>query len=108
RWRWPVSIIGVLAIAAMLVLPMAALTTTSLVPTYGVRLSLSTITLDNYVEVLGRQAATVRAFFNSFYLAGFAALILAFCAVPLALGLRRVPRRSRHLLHGLLDLPYAL
>jgi iron(III) transport system permease protein len=108
RWRWPVSAIGGLAICVMLVLPMAALLTTSLVPTYGVRLSLATVTLDNYFEVLVRQASTVRAFFNSFYLSGLAALILAFCAVPLALGLRRMPRRPRHAMHGLLDLPYAL
>ncbi|WP_332719070.1 ABC transporter permease [Pelagibacterium mangrovi] len=107
-WRWPVAALGIVLIGAMLVLPMLALVTTSLVPSYGVRLSLDTVTLDNYVEVLVRQASTVRAFFNSFYLAGLAALILALLAVPVAFGLRTMPTRARQALHGLLDLPYAL
>ncbi|WMT87952.1 iron ABC transporter permease [Pelagibacterium sp. 26DY04] len=107
-WRWPVAGIGLLLIGVMLVLPMLALLTTSLVPTYGVRLSFDTITLDNYVEVLARQASTIRAFTNSFYLSGLAALILALLAVPVALGLRGIPMRTRQALHGLLDLPYAL
>lgn len=108
RWRWPVSAGGFVLIGAMLVLPMAALVSTSLVPTYGVRLSFDTLTLDNYVEVLVRQAATVRAFTNSFYLSGLAALILACLAVPISLGLARFPHRQNRALHGLLDLPYAL
>jgi iron(III) transport system permease protein len=108
HWRWPVAALGIALIGAMLVLPMLALLTTSLVPSYGVRLSLDTVTLDNYVEVLVRQASTVRAFFNSFYLAGLAALILALLAVPVAFGLRTMPIRARQALHGLLDLPYAL
>jgi len=107
-WRWPASLAGLATIGLMLILPMVALVTTSLVPAYGVRLSLDTLTLDNYAEVLLRQASTIRAFINSFYLSGLAALILAFCAVPVALGLRHFPQRPRQALHGLLDLPYAL
>lgn len=107
-WRWPAAVAGLLLIGTMLILPMLALVTTSLVPTYGVRLSLDTVTLDNYVEVLARQASTIRAFYNSLYLSGLAALILALLAVPVALGLRGVPMRTRQALHGLLDLPYAL
>ncbi len=107
-WRWPVATLTSMLIALMLVLPALALVTTSLVPAYGVKLSLDTLTLDNYAEVLLRQASTVRAFVNSAWLSGLGALILALCAVPLALGLRRMPHRVRHGLHGLLDLPYAL
>lgn len=107
-WRWPISAACLLLIGMMLVLPALALLTTSLVPSYGVKLTLDTLTLDNYVEVLVRQASTVRAFFNSFYLSGLAAVILAMIAVPLALGLRQMPPRSRHGLTGLVDLPYAL
>jgi len=107
-WRWPVCLLGLVLIGATLVLPLLALVTTSLVPAYGVRLSLATLTLDNYAEVLFRQASTIRAFFNSFYLSGLAALILALVAVPLAMGLRRMPMRPRQALQGLVDLPYAL
>lgn len=107
-WRWPAALTGLALIGVILILPLLALVTTSLVPAYGVRLSLSTLTFDNYVEVLLRQASTTRAFFNSFYLSGLAALILALCAVPIALGLGHLPPRTRSGLHGLVDLPYAL
>lgn len=108
RWRWPAAMAGFALIGVILVLPLLALVTTSLVPAYGVRLNLSTMTLDNYAEVLLRQASTTRAFFNSFYLSALAALILALCAVPIALGLRHLPPRVRTGLQGLVDLPYAL
>lgn len=108
RWRWPAAMAGFALIGMILVLPLLALVTTSLVPAYGVRLNLSTMTLDNYAEVLLRQASTTRAFFNSFYLSALAALILALCAVPMALGLRHLPPRVRTGLQGLVDLPYAL
>lgn len=107
-WRWPAAIAGFTLISIILILPLLALVTTSLVPAYGVRLSLATVTFDNYAEVLLRQASTTRAFFNSFYLSGLAALILALSAVPVALGLRHLPPRARSGLHGLVDLPYAL
>jgi iron(III) transport system permease protein len=106
--RWPVAAAGLLLLTAVLILPAAALLATSLVPAYGVPLSLATLTLDNYVEVLVRQASTVRAFVNSTYLSLLAAAILALLAVPLALGLSRLPRRAGRMAHGLLELPYAL
>lgn len=107
-WRWPAALAGLAVIGAILLLPLIALISTSLVPAYGVRLDLSTITFDNYAEVLLRQASTIRAFVNSFYLSGLAALILSFCAVPLALGLHRLSSRARSSLHAVVDLPYAL
>ena len=108
RWRWPLSLAGLLVLAMMLVLPAAALLATSLVPAYGVGLSAQTLTPDNYVEVMVRQTATVRAFVNSSYLSLAAAGILAVLAVPLALGLARLPRGLGRFAHGVLDLPYAL
>ncbi|WP_193336236.1 ABC transporter permease [Devosia beringensis] len=106
--RWPVAAAGLLLLTAVLILPAAALLATSLVPAYGVPLSLTTLTLDNYVEVLLRQSSTVRAFVNSSYLSLLAAAILAMLAVPLALGLNRLPRRVSRMAHGTLELPYAL
>jgi iron(III) transport system permease protein len=73
-----------LFLTAVLVLPLAALTGTALVPTYGVHLSLGTATLDNFAEVLVRQTVTLRAFANSTLLAGVAGLVLA--AVAIAAG----------------------
>ena len=107
-WRWPTAILGMLVLLIVLILPAAALLATSLVPAYGVALSMTTLTADNYVEVLMRQTATVRAFANSSYLSVLAALILAALSVPLALGLARLPRPLGRLAHGLLELPYAL
>lgn len=108
RWRWPAAIAGMLALSVALLLPAAALIATSLVPAYGVALSTTTVTLDNYAEVLLRQASTTRAFVNSSYLSLLAAAILALLSVPLALGMARLPRTFARLAHGTLELPYAL
>ena len=107
-WRWPAAILGMLVLLIALVLPAVALIATSLVPAYGVALSMATLTIDNYAEVLVRQASTARAFVNSSYLSMLAAVILAAMSVPLALGLARLPRPLGRLAHGLLELPYAL
>lgn len=74
----------ILLVLIILGLPMAALIGTSLVPTYGVVLSMQTITLANFEQVLLRQAVTGRAFLNSTIAAGVAALILAGLGVLLA------------------------
>ncbi len=57
-------------------IPSIALCATSLVPAYGVKLRLDTVTLNNYHEILFQQEATIRAFRNSLGLAGGAAAIL--------------------------------
>lgn len=108
RWRPLCEILCWLVIVVILVAPLSALVATSLVSAYGVPLSPSTITFDNYVEVLMRQQVTVRAFKNSFLLALAASLVLMAIALPLAYFI--VWRRS--LVLGILnlaaELPYAL
>ena len=86
-----------LAILGTLVLPVTALFTTALVPTYGVRLSAETLTFSNFAEVLFRQSVTARAFLNSTVVAASAAMLLAVFAILVARyaaartrGLRRV------------------
>lgn len=107
-WRWPAAAFGLALLAVILLLPALALLATSLVPAYGVALSPTTITFDNYVEVLVRQTSTIRAFVNSSYLSLLASAILALLAVPLALSIAKLPRSAGRLAYGLLDLPYAL
>ena len=82
--------------------------TTALIPSFGVPLTWSTVTFSNFEEVLFRQASTSRALRNSAMLAGSAALILAFGAIPLAIGIERFSRLSQRVLHGAIELPYAL
>ena len=108
RWRGAVEALCWLLIVLILVLPLTALVSTSLVSAYGVALGPDTLTLDNYVEVLLRQSVTVRAFRNSLLLAGGAALALALLAGPL--GYFLVWHRNRLLagLNLLAELPYAL
>ncbi len=108
RARLPVEIALWLVIAAILVLPMAGLLATSLVPAYGVPLRLDTLSLDGWHEALFRLPATRRAFVNSFLLsAGAAALLMALC-LPLAWLMERHKTRAGQLFDSLLDLPYAL
>lgn len=108
KWRTPLAVLSWAAITMMLLLPALALITTSLIPTFGVDLTWQTATLANYQEVLVNQASTVRAFKNSALLAGGAALILAIGAVPMAIVLDRMSSRSRQLLQGIAEIPYAL
>lgn len=108
RWRVPLCALAWLCIGIVLVLPSLALLATALVPSFGVRLTLETLTLSNFTEVIMRQASTMRAFRNSTMLAGSAALILAFGVVPLAIVMDRFSGRSRRLLQGAVELPYAV
>lgn len=108
RWRAPLAAIAWLVIGFILVLPALALVTTALVPAFGVDLTFETVTLSNFTEVLTRQASTMRAFRNSALLAGSAALILAFGAIPMAIAMGRFGNRPRRLLEGAMELPYAL
>lgn len=108
HWRWVAAVIGLALIVLILVLPLLALISTSLVPAYGVPLTWATVTLENYVEVVLRQNSTARAFVNSGFLSFSAALILMVIAVPMAIGMLRLPSAVRRAAHGALDLPYAL
>lgn len=92
----------------ILVVPLIALFTTSLVPGYGVVLSWQTATVDAYHEVIFNQSSTFRAFSNSFILAGSSAIVLV--VLSIVLGYFLVWRRST-LMKGLslaAELPYAL
>lgn len=93
RWRLPAEFAVWIFLVAILALPLAALVGVSLVPAYGVPLSPSTLTAENYLDALWRHAATARAFQNSLLLAGLAALLLA--GVSGLMGYLLVWRRSR-------------
>ncbi|WP_114944892.1 ABC transporter permease [Microvirga calopogonii] len=95
-------------LAATLVLPILSLMASALVPSYGMPLSLATITFDNFTEVLTRQDVTIRAFRNSLLFAGGAALLLSFVVVPVAYGLIRLMGRWRILAVSLLEISYVL
>lgn len=84
--------------ALVVVVPMLAMLATAVVPTYGVPLTLQTLTWQHFHEVIFVQAVTARAFANSAGLAvlagaGVAALALATGALArssLGLGARAV------------------
>ena len=95
-------------VALCCLLPFASLLASALIPAFGVKLTLSTMTFDKFAEVLLRQSVTVRAFRNSFLFAGSAALILSFLAIALAYALERKANKFRRLLEAMLEIPYAL
>jgi iron(III) transport system permease protein len=108
RWRLPVATLLWSVAAIALLLPLASLLASALVPTTGVPLTFRTVTAQNFVEVLWRQAVTARALRNSFLFAFAAALVLALLAVPLAHTLDRRLGRMRRPAEVLLEIPYAL
>ncbi|MGO4852998.1 ABC transporter permease [Phaeovulum sp. W22_SRMD_FR3] len=95
-------------IALTLVLPLLALLATSLIPAYGVPLTLQSATLKAWGEVLFNQPFTRRAYANSLFLASAAAAILMAVAIPLAWIMSRRPTRLTRAIDTLVDLPYAL
>ncbi|MEM6712583.1 MAG: iron ABC transporter permease [Pseudomonadota bacterium] len=94
--------------AFLLVAPLTALIAASLLPSYGMPLNAETFTLNNYIEVLFRQDVTTRAFTNSFFLAGGAALILMALSLPSGYALSRLTGRRRIVVEALVETPYAL
>lgn len=108
RWRPVAEGLCWLVIFLILIMPLAGLVATSLVTAYGVPLSSQTSTLDNYVEVMFRQAVTIRAFTNSFVLAGSAAIVLVMVAMPLGYFLVWRQLSVMKLLNLAAELPYAL
>ncbi|WP_375688298.1 ABC transporter permease [Pseudooceanicola sp. LIPI14-2-Ac024] len=101
-----------LYVAATLFLPLTALAATALVATYGLPLNAGTITLENFAEVLFRQASTLRAFANSTLAAGGAALVIAALAILIAYFATRraagLPRRIGGALSAIADVSYAI
>ncbi|NLH83170.1 MAG: iron ABC transporter permease [Phyllobacteriaceae bacterium] len=106
--RIPAAVAAWTVPVAALLLPAAALLSTALVPAFGVPLDASTATLGNFTEVLFHQAATGRAFVNSFLLSAGAALFVAGLAVPLGWIVERVPGRRAEVVRAIVDLPYAV
>jgi len=109
--RLPVEAAMALLIFTLLGLPVAALFGTALVPTYGVALTLETLTLANFEQVLLRQSVTARAFANSTMAAGVAALLLAGLGALLArvtAGPRGMRRRIGQTVSTLAETTYAI
>ncbi|WP_394688375.1 ABC transporter permease [Hoeflea sp.] len=94
-------------IGVAILLPLASLVATSLVPAYGVRLSFESLTFGQYWEVLLRQDLTVWAFKNSMLFAGAAALSLACMALGFAYLLDRAGAKLKAASLALIELPYA-
>lgn len=108
RWRVPAELALWLVLFFMLVAPLAALMASSLAPAYGVSLSLKTVTLHAYEELLYRQSVTRTAFRNSLFLATATSLCLLAVTVLTAYFLVRGKSRFMFLLSALVDIPYAL
>ncbi len=84
RWRPGVEAGLIVVVFAVLLLPVSALFVTALVPTYGVPLTIETMTLTNFNEILFRQFVTARAFMNSTIIAGVAATVISVFAIFVA------------------------
>ncbi|MCL6708167.1 iron ABC transporter permease [Pseudomonas sp. R2.Fl] len=106
--RAPVETLLWLMLLAMLVAPFLALVSASLVPAYGVALSMKTASLSAYEEILFRQSVTRTAFANSIFLAGATAMLLLVLAVLTAYVLTRRRGRLTGPVAAMIEVPYAL
>ena len=108
RYRTPVEVGLWLVLAFILVIPLIALLSASLVPAFGMVLSAETASLEAYREVIFRQAATLRAFLHSFGLSIGAAVVLFGLTVPLAYSMVREKGWRPQAINMLVEMPYAL
>lgn len=108
RRRWAVEALLWLVLGLILIVPLMALISTSLVPAYGVGLDADSLTFAAYVEMFTRQEATLRAFGNSLMLAGGAALVLVAFSLPLAWRLAQRRSRALAVVVSLFEIPFAL
>ncbi len=108
RFRVAVELALAAILFLVLVAPLAALIASSLVPAYGVPLTLKTVSLRAYEEILFRQTMTLSAFTNSLFLATSAALGLLVVAVPAAYLMNRRKGVLANTLGILIEIPYAL
>lgn len=98
-------------VALTLLLPLVSLLATSLVPTYGVPLNLATITSGNFAEVAFRQSVTLRAFINSSFTAGLAAIAIGVLSIGLGYYLVTAQgwsRRAASAAAGQVELTFAI
>jgi len=108
RLRLPLEATLWTIVAVILIAPLAALISASLVPTFGVVLSSKTITLKAYWDVIAHQPAAQIAFVNSLFLAGTTAFGLLVIAILTAYQLTCGKSRWNGLLSALIEIPYAL
>ena len=108
RWRAPLEVSLWLLLFIMLIAPFFALVSASLVPAYGVVLSLKTASLSAYEEILFRQTVTRTAFANSLFLAGTTSFGLLVIGVLAGYTLTRGTSRWTGLLSAMIEIPYAL
>lgn len=105
--RIPVTVAAWALMTVIALMPLAALVAAALVPAPGVRLSAESATLANLQHVLTGLSVSRRAFANSLFLAGAAAVLTLAIAVPLARAVARGSRPARAL-NLTVDAPYAL
>ncbi|ATF93198.1 ABC transporter permease [Cedecea neteri] len=108
KGRLAVEILLAIVLFGMLVAPLLALISTSLVPTLGVPLNGDTLTFAAWRAIFDEQSATWRALTNSMLLSVGAAALLMTLSLPLAWLLVRRPSRPLRWLHSLIDIPYTL
>lgn len=102
--EWALWVIFAIAI----ILPLASLLATALVPAYGVTLNFETITFSQFTHTLWDQALVRRAFANSLFFSGSAAVILSVLSLFLAYIVDRRLSRARMAIMPIVEMPYAL
>ncbi|MEQ4454304.1 ABC transporter permease [Kosakonia sp. YIM B13605] len=108
KWRLAVELLLGAVLCAILLAPLLALISTSLVPTLGVSLNSETLTFAAWHGIFDAQSSTLRALSNSLFLSISAALVLMLLSLPLAWLLVRYPTRPLRWLYLIIDIPYTL
>lgn len=108
KYRRLVEIIIAAVLWVILVIPLVALIFSSLVHAIGMPVTLHTMTLAAYHEIIFKQQTTIRAATNSLLLAAGAAVVLMLLGLLTVYIFRYVGTLKQMVAFTLVDLPYAL
>jgi iron(III) transport system permease protein len=108
RWRFLAAPLLWAILFIMLVAPFLALVAGALVPTYGVPLTLKTISWHAFDEILFHQTVTRVAFSNSLFLASMTAIGLLVVAVLAAYTLTKRKDLLSRIVAMMIEIPYSL
>jgi len=106
RARIPAALLVGLFMIFSTVAPLVGIVLTSLIRAVGVDLTWSNLTIKHYDSVLFGIAAVRRAIWNSIWLAGLAATIIAVAGAGIAYLIVKIKIRGGGILNALVSLPY--
>jgi iron(III) transport system permease protein len=107
KYKWVAQVFLTLVVLVTFVAPMLAVLVTSISKVYGLPVSFSNLTLNNFLKLF-ELSYIQRSLFNSFILSVTAGAVVAFCGLIIAYMTIRGKALGSRLINSLVAIPYAV